>query len=223
MKSSATIADLLEAERLGGVIAERIGDLRRGAEGVQHVRMRLARFEVDGGGRRRGDQRHLGVAHVAVHRQRLVGGERADRHLHLGALDQLLQFGLGERRIAGGVLRDQLDLAAGDHAVALLEEERGAFLLLLAAGGERAGEHGEEADVERLGRLRERGRRRKNAQRRAGFEQRAARHSGFSGRLWHLLPPLRRSRRAGLARRYAGRRLHHSQTSGEEGGDQRRP
>ena len=83
-------------------------------------------------------------------------------------------LGLGERRIAGGVLGDQLDLAAGDHAVALLEEQRGALLLLLAAGGERAGEHREEADLERLGRLREHGRRGKEADRRARLEQRAA-------------------------------------------------
>ena len=76
-------ADFFELQFLGGVVAERIGHLRRGAEGVQHVRMRLARFEIDGRRRGRGDQRHLLLAHIVVHRQRLVGGERADRDVHL--------------------------------------------------------------------------------------------------------------------------------------------
>jgi hypothetical protein len=53
-------------------------------------------------------------------------------------------------RVAAGVGDDQLDLAAGDRVVALLEEEQDPLLHLLAAGGERAAAHGEEADPDRL-------------------------------------------------------------------------
>ena len=55
------------------------------------------------------------------------------------------------RRVPG--VRDVI--RAGDHAVALFEKQRGALFLLLAAGGERAGEHREEADAQRFGGLRE--------------------------------------------------------------------
>ena len=45
---------------------------------------------------------------------------------HLVAFDQLLDLGPRQRRVAGGILGDQLDLAAVDAAVALLQEEGGA-------------------------------------------------------------------------------------------------
>jgi hypothetical protein len=50
-------------------------------------------------------------------------------------------------------LGDQLDLSASDHPISLIEEEPGAFLLLLAAGGKRPGQNGEEADFQWLWRL----------------------------------------------------------------------
>ena len=96
-------------------------------------------------------------ADVVVDGQRLEGGERADQHRHVQALDQFLRLGARLRRIAGGVGGVQLDRPAGELVVALLEEDREALLHLDAAGGERAGLDGEEADLDGTG-LRDRGR-----------------------------------------------------------------
>ena len=89
--------------------------------------------------------------------------------MHLVALDELLGLGLRARGIATGVGEDELDLAAGERVVALLQEKLDALLHLLAAGGERAGAHREEADAERLG-LRVTG---KRHQQRAGKRERS--------------------------------------------------
>jgi hypothetical protein len=107
-------------------------------------------LQIDGGRRSRGDERHLRLANVAVDRQCLVRSKRPDDHRHVVTLDQLLRLRLRERGIAGGVLRDQLHLAAADRAVALFQKKRGALLLLLAAGGEGSGAHGEKTDAQRL-------------------------------------------------------------------------
>src|SRR4051794_26996728 len=70
--------DALEPERLYGVIAERIGDLRRGAEGMQHPRIYWMTLEVDGGRRCRRDQRHFRFANISIDRQRLARCKRPD-------------------------------------------------------------------------------------------------------------------------------------------------
>src|SRR5215470_18896312 len=82
--------------------------------------------------------------------QGFIGRQRADHHRHLMALDQFLRFRLGLRGIAPGILSDQLDLSAGDHPISLIEEEPGALLLLLPAGGKRPGQNGEETDFQWL-------------------------------------------------------------------------
>src|SRR6185437_9410714 len=85
-----------------------------------------------------------------VDRPRLVGPERADDDLHLAALDELLRLWQDLRLEAAGIGRDELGPAAGQRAVAVLEELGEAFFHLLAAGGKRTGVDGEEADFERL-------------------------------------------------------------------------
>src|SRR5581483_2100171 len=80
---------------------------------------------------------------------------RSDDDVHVVALDQLLRLALRLRGLARRVGEIDLDLAPGEGVVALLEQQVDAFLHLAAAGGERAGAHGEEADAQRLA-LRER-------------------------------------------------------------------
>jgi hypothetical protein len=70
--------------------------------------------------------------------------------MHLVALDELLRFRLRAGRVAAGVGDDELDLAAGDGVVVLLEKELDALLHLLAAGGERARAHAQEPDADRF-------------------------------------------------------------------------
>src|SRR4029078_12675948 len=181
--------NFLVAERLGGVVTQRVRALRCRAKSVQHPWIHRVAFQIDGGSRRRGDQRHLGVANIIVHRNGFICRQRTDRHRYLVTLHQFLQLGLGKGRVAAGILRDQFDLAAAYHAVALLEEQRGALFLLLAASGERPGENREETDLERLRGLRKDLRYGEHADRRARFEQRAAGHSGFAiwrGHYWSL-------------------------------------
>ena len=142
--------DALQAELLGRVVAHRVHRLRGGAVGVDHVvAPSLLREVVLRRGHRR-KERHFRLQHVVVERQRLERGERADQHVDLVALDQLLGFGLRLRRLARGVGEDDLDLASGERVVALLEEEVDAILHLLAARGERTGAHREKADAQGL-------------------------------------------------------------------------
>src|SRR6185437_10421778 len=92
----------------------------------------------------------MALSQVVVDRLCLVGVERADDDLHIAVFDELPRLWQGLRLQAAGVGRDELDPAAGQRAVALLEELGKTFFQLLAAGGERAGADGEEADLEGL-------------------------------------------------------------------------
>ena len=91
------------------------------------------------------------VAHVVGDGQQLEGGERPQDDVDLVALDHLLRLGLGAGRVAAGVGDEQLDLAAGERVVLLLQERGDALLHLDAALRERAGLDGEQADLERRG------------------------------------------------------------------------
>jgi hypothetical protein len=71
-------------------------------------------------------------------------------------------------------LGDQFDLSPGDHSISFIEEESSAFLLLLATGGERPGQNGEEANFQWLWRLREELGSGISAHCRAALEQHAA-------------------------------------------------
>src|SRR5262249_17232229 len=133
-----------------------------------------------GGGRGGGDERHFAFANVSVDRQGLVGRQRTDRDRHVVTFDQLLCLGLRQGRVAGRILGDEVDLAPGDGAVALFQEQGGAFLLLLAASGKRTGFDREESDAKRLRRLSEQLPRRKHADGRSAGEQRAAGYRKFA-------------------------------------------
>src|SRR5262249_8790107 len=99
------------------------------------------------------DQRRRIVAYVVGDREELKGGERAEDHIDLVALDQFLRLGLGAGRIAASVGGDQFDLAVGRHVFLLAEKGEDPLLHLVAALRERAGLHREQADFEG-GRLR---------------------------------------------------------------------
>jgi len=107
-------------------------------------------LQIDGRGRGRGDERDFCFPDIAIHRQCFVGRQRTDHHRHFVAFDQFLRLGPSQRRIAGRVLPDQLDLAAGDHAAAFLQKQCSALFLLLAASRQRTGIDGEKSDLERL-------------------------------------------------------------------------
>ncbi len=87
---------------------------------------------------------------VVGDRQQFERGERTEDHIDVVALDQFLRLGLGARGIAAGVADHQLDLAAGQHVVAILQEQIGALLHLDAALRQRTGLHREQADADRL-------------------------------------------------------------------------
>ncbi len=165
----------LELQLLRGVVAHRMARLRRGGARAHQPRVRLALGHVLGA--RDGEDRRLGGADVVVDRQRLEGGERADQHIHVEALDQLLGLGARLRRVAAGVGGLQLDRTAGEHVVAFLEERHHALFHLQPARGERAGLDGEKADLDRPG-LRDRGRDfqrgRRDATRERAFQDGAA-------------------------------------------------
>ena len=141
--------DALVTEGLRRVVAERVVRLRGTGRAAGEPGVGLALREVFGRGRA-GHDRRPGLADVVVDGDRLECGERPDDDVHLVALDQFLGLGACTRRVAAGVGDEQFDLAAGDGVVALLEEELNAFLHLLAASGERAGAHREEADADRI-------------------------------------------------------------------------
>ena len=128
----------LQAQFLRGEFAEHVHRLRGGACRVQHVIVFLLLREVVLRGGCRRDQRHPRIADVLVDRERFKRRKRPDDHMHLVTLDQLLRFAFRQRRLAGGIGDEKLDLAPGKQVVALLEKQRDAFFHLLAARRERA-------------------------------------------------------------------------------------
>src|SRR5260370_41804195 len=74
---------------------------------------------------------------------------QARRARQIVELNEFLCPGLGTRRIAAGVCRNELDFAATERTALLLEECRNALLHLDAALGERAGLDREQANLER--------------------------------------------------------------------------
>ena len=139
----------LVLELLGGVVAHDVAALRRGRRRADDERIGLALGHVLGGGE--ADQRGRVVADVVGDRQQLERRERAEDHVDLVALDQLLRLGLGARRIAAGVGGDELDLAAGERVRLLFEKNGEPLLHLDAALRQRAGLHRQQADLERSG------------------------------------------------------------------------
>ena len=144
--------DLLVFQFLGGIVGERVGALRRGRGQADEPRARMPLRHVLG----RGDaeRRHFLFGEIVGDRERLEGGERADDAMDVVLFDQLLRLGARGGGNAGGVGDDQLDLAAGERVVALLQEHRQRQLHVDAAGGQRAGLGRQHADADRAAVLR---------------------------------------------------------------------
>ena len=138
----------LELQLLRRVVGQRVHVLRRGPGGPDEVGVRPALGHVLGRGQ--AQDRHLRLGRVVADREQLERGERAEDHVDVIALDELLGLGLGAGGVAAGVGHHELGLAAGQHVVPVLQEPDGALLHLDPAGGERAGLHGEQADADRL-------------------------------------------------------------------------
>src|ERR1700758_3929637 len=68
-----------------------------------------------------GQCRSLGLADIIVDRQRLKGSERADEAMDIVALDKFLRLCARGRGNTCRVSDDQLDLAAGELIVTLLQ------------------------------------------------------------------------------------------------------
>ena len=130
-----------------------------------------------------------GVLHlrdVVGDRQQLEGGERPEDDVDLVALDQLLHLGLGAGRAAAGVGGEELHLAAGHRVVLFLQKREDALLHLDAALGERAGLHGQQAELEGRGLRVDRGRVQRGDAGAGG--QHALEYGSAFDRHWHSLP-----------------------------------
>src|SRR5262249_3623431 len=80
--------------------------------------------------------------------QQLEGSKRTNDRVDLVALDQFLRFRFRAGWIAAGISRDEFNLAAGECVVFFLQEGDDALFHLNAALRERAGLHGEQAELE---------------------------------------------------------------------------
>jgi len=102
--------------------------LGRTCGGADHERIGAALRHV-----LRGRQAHQGcgiVAHVVEYGRKLKRGQGTDNDMDLVPLNQLLSLGLGAGRIAAGVCRNELHLAAGEHIGLLFQEYRNSLLHL---------------------------------------------------------------------------------------------
>ena len=77
-----------------------------------------------------------------------VGEDRADDEVDLVALDQRLDLGDGDVGLEFVVLHDDFDLAAAELAAEVFHRELEAVAQLLAEHGGRAGQRGDDADLE---------------------------------------------------------------------------
>ena len=136
---------LAEADHPLAAIGVEAEEVRRRIDERRRLRARGAVDEGDVG---------LGLR-VLLDRDALGARKRADHDVDLVLLDQLARRVHRDVGLGVGRRLDDLDLAAGHHAVALAHGELGAAYAVLAAGGERALERGQQADLDRR-RLRER-------------------------------------------------------------------
>jgi len=106
-------------ELLVAVVGERLRALGRGRSTTREPRIGLALRHVF---RRRHRQRQqLLLPDVVVRRESLGGGERPDHDLDVLPFHELLDLGARLRRHAARIADEQLDLAAGERAVALAQ------------------------------------------------------------------------------------------------------
>ena len=131
--------------------------------------------------------------------EQFESGERPEDGVDLVALDQFLRLGLGAGRVAAGVGGEEVDLAAGEGVVLLLQVRDDALFHLDTALRQRSGLDGEQAELERRG-LRDR--------RRREFERRQRGAGGRRGHKFtagnfarHRIPPSVAPRGAALFKR----------------------
>ncbi len=123
--------DALVLEFFGGIVAERMARLRRGAARPHEPRIGLALGHILRAGD--GEDRGAGGADIVVDGQGLEGGEGADQHRDIEPLDQFLRLSASLCWIAGGIGGVQFDWAAGERVVALFEKNGEALLHLQPA------------------------------------------------------------------------------------------
>src|SRR5206468_3441944 len=140
--------DLLVAEDLGRVLAERMHVLARGEAGPDQPLGTLALREVVGGvdGVEARDALRLDVGDERVGD---VGEDHAARHVDVVGLDELAEPRQRGGRDAFVVLEDDVQLTAGDLPAALLPEQLAAAVHVLAGLGDGPGQRREKADLDR--------------------------------------------------------------------------
>ncbi len=99
--------------------------------------------------RRDAERRNFLLGEIVRDRKRLERGERANDAVNVILFDQLLRLGARGGRSAGGVCDNQLDLAAREYVIALLQEHRHGKFHVDAAGGQRSGLGRQQADADR--------------------------------------------------------------------------
>ncbi len=80
---------------------------------------------------------------ITDRREQFEGGERSEHDVDVIAFDQFLGLVLGARRVAAGIGDDQLDLAARNGEILVLEKGGDAFLGVNSAGCKRSGLDGQ--------------------------------------------------------------------------------
>ena len=93
------------------------------------------------------------MADLVIDGERFERRQRTEHDMHLVALNQLLQLGLGDSRRSRGIDRVELDLAAGKQVVLLLQKLQQTGFHLQPDRGERSGLGGHEADADRCLRI----------------------------------------------------------------------
>src|SRR5258708_20675546 len=138
--------DFFVFQFLGGIFGERISALRRRRRQPDKPRARMPLRHV----LRRGDTEggYFLLSKIVGDRKRLEGGEGADDAVDIVLFDQLLSLGAGGGGNAGRIRDNQLDLAARERVLALLQEHRQGKLHVDAARGPRSalGPHQANAD-----------------------------------------------------------------------------
>ena len=115
--------------------------------GDEEIRVAFLAGEIGGAGIR-ADQDDIGVGHRLEDRLQNIGEDRADHEVDLVALEQRLDLGDGDVGLEFVVLHDDLDLAAAELAAEVFHRELEAVAQLLAEHRRRAGQRGDDADLE---------------------------------------------------------------------------
>jgi hypothetical protein len=136
-------------------------------------------------------QRNLALPRIVVDGERFAGGDDTGENLRAVALDELAGLRYRDVRFALGVLDDQFELVAGRLVADLVEIHLDAGEGLLTVRGEVAGKRQQDAELDRVGRLRGQTRRgdgqRDRACHQAGAQRVPARRPWRRAKLHRLL------------------------------------